>query len=277
MTTAGLSYASGEEPTSALASLQRSLTVSLIATPRQLLKTCGLDDVAAIVAANNLDGFDYLPVTFSGERGDRIIGLFEAFAPSNLPRGARVRDHFKQLSEDTLVGSNAAIIDFIRTADSHGCRLLVSDTEICGLVTLSDLQRLPVRAALFAAVTQLEMTMAEAIRCEFADSDDWRSRLSENRRQRIEDEIERARVGDAFVDRLLYTQFADKRTIIARSRWLPGRREDFEKAMRAVEGLRNDLAHANDYASTREAALQLCATVRAIEHWTDAVSRYPTT
>ena len=50
------------------------------------------------------------------------------------------------------------------------CRLVVSGTGIVGLVTLSDLQKLPVRAVLLALLTGLEISMSEAIEQVFSDS-----------------------------------------------------------------------------------------------------------
>ena len=41
------------------------------------------------------------------------------------------------------------LLDFVRTADEHSCRLVVDGGRVTGLVSLSDIQKLPVRAALF--------------------------------------------------------------------------------------------------------------------------------
>jgi hypothetical protein len=66
------------------------------------------------------------------------------------PKG-RVYEKMRHLSEANLIGADASILAFVRDADRHKCRLVVSGCEISGLVSLSDLQRLPVRAALFWA------------------------------------------------------------------------------------------------------------------------------
>ena len=67
-----------------------------------------------------------------------------------------VSDVMRPLSEGNLLGADASILTFIRYADHQKCRLIVSGHEISGLVCLSDLQRLPVRAALFGLVTCLK-------------------------------------------------------------------------------------------------------------------------
>ncbi|MBV5269366.1 MAG: hypothetical protein JZU55_04890, partial [Afipia sp.] len=73
----------------------------------------------------------------------------------------------RPITEADLIGADAGILDFIRQADFSKFRFLVTGTEISGLVSLSDLQRLPVRAALFGVITHLEMVMTEVIRVKY--------------------------------------------------------------------------------------------------------------
>jgi hypothetical protein len=60
----------------------------------------------------------------------------------------------RALPEENLIGADAGILSFVKGADRRGCRLVMSGAEISGLVSLSDLQKLPVRATvLFALIT----------------------------------------------------------------------------------------------------------------------------
>jgi hypothetical protein len=77
-----------------------------------------------------------------------------------------------------------------------------SRNQIGGLVTLSDRQRLPARAALFGLVTHLEILMAEVIRREFEGTEEWMKRLSEERQKKLRDELEKAQKRDGLVDPL---------------------------------------------------------------------------
>jgi hypothetical protein len=70
---------------------------------------------------------------------------------------------------------------------------------------------------LFALVTDLEITMTSAIRREFVDNTGWTKRLPQERYSKIEKEIFDAKARDAFVDSILFTQVADKVTIIKKS------------------------------------------------------------
>lgn len=143
--------------------LHEYLTVELISTERAQFITCSRGETLASVRDRNTESYDFLPV--SDEQSGRIIGLLHA-AP--LMEGAShretVEEHFEPLSEDFLVGADSSILDFIKDADEKPCRLVVSGGSITGLVTLSDLQKLPVRAALFALITGFEITMYDAIK-----------------------------------------------------------------------------------------------------------------
>jgi hypothetical protein len=193
-----------EDPTSVLRDFESGLAVSLIATPRDKIKSCHADeDLATVVADNHADGFDFLPVVGPlGEPPHRIVGLIglKGFVGAKMTPSGSVRDHMQALSEENLIGADAAILAFVRDADRHRLRLVVSGREISGLVSISDLQKLPVRAALFAIVTQLEMIMADAIRREFQDADGWLKRLPMARQIKLRDEIEKSHAQDTFVD-----------------------------------------------------------------------------
>lgn len=258
-------------------SFQDGLPVRLIATPRTFFRTCRTDEDLASVVARNVESFDYFPVVDASEdaRG-AIIGLIDLtpFLHGERPQGL-VKDRMRRLSEDSLIGADASILAFVMGADRHGCRLVVSGSEISGLVSLSDLQRLPVRAALFAMITHTEITMASAIRREFDGSDAWIERLAPGRQSKIKEEKAKSAAEDTFVDSLLFTQFADKTTIIRKSPLFKERKTAFEAEMGHAQRLRDQLAHANDYASTRKAAAQVCSTVRSIARWVDCLTSWP--
>jgi hypothetical protein len=254
------------------------LPVRLIATPREEFRTCRTDEPLAQVLERNIEGFDYFPVTAHGAGGDeRIVGLVNLipFLKREEPAAGLAGERMQPLSEDNLIGADASILAFVRGADHHGCRLIVSGAKVTGLVSLSDLQKLPVRAALFAIITHAEMTMADAIRREFGSTDGWMERLSDGRKAKIQTEFDQAESDDNVVDRLLFTQFVDKVILLKKSPSFTASKTRFEADMQTAQDLRNKLAHANDYAASRDAAAQVCATVRMIEHWIAQLSAWP--
>jgi hypothetical protein len=266
-------WASSDNSPAILKALQEGLTVSLISTKRADFMTCFQDELLSMaIERNRGHQFDFLPVRDATT--DRIVGLVE-IAPlmqSAVAEGF-VRSVMRPLSEENLIGADANILAFVRDADHHKFRLVVSGNEISGLVSWSDLQRLPARAALFGLVTYLEITMTNAIRSEFNGSDAWLDRLPSKRRKILRGKIEEAQVGDGLVDRLLFTQFSDKVKIIHRSGHLKAGSDPFEDELNTIGVLRNYLVHANDYASSNDAAAQTSRTVRLIDKWTEEFSR----
>ena len=253
----GLSWTqSGADSHATLSAYQESLPVKLIATARPDFKTCRIDEQLSVVFDRNRhDSFDYLPViSKSPNRSESIVGVLHirALQADGGYVGA-VCDHMEPLCEGHLIGADASVLTFVRHADDSPFRLVVSGREITGLVSISDLQRLPVRAALFAMVTHLEMVMADAIRRRQPNSDRWMSLLSEGRKKKVYEQIERAKSGDTFVDPVLYTQFCDKVRIVNK---MGGPADSgawdaklFQRDMKDFQDLRDGLAHANDYAT----------------------------
>ena len=157
------------------------------------------------------------------------------------------------LSEADLIGEDATILDFIMRVRRKPL-LVVAGERIQGLVAWSDLQKLPVRAAIFALLTGFELTMYEAIK-ELLGDDGWQEHLG--CRLKMAENTYTDRTGNnSEVDLLLCTQFCDKSTILRKHLsfgaqvelpMLTSKRK-FESAVKKIEELRNSVAHANSYA-----------------------------
>lgn len=269
--------AASDAPHQALSGFQESLPVKLIATARQNFKTCRSDEAVSNVLDRNRDVcFDFLPVLGPNLADSTVVGVLDMLRLTGLNNTAgTVRHHMETLAERHLIGADASVLTFIRDADRHPFRFIVSGREINGLVSISDLQRLPVRAALFAIVTQLEMTMVEIVRCWFPEPEDWMRLLSQGRAQKVREKVKRAKADDTLVDQLLYTEFCDKVTIINQA-WpssVTGSldKQSFQQNMKDIQSLRDNLAHVNNYAATRDLAKQLCACVRRMDDWISAM------
>jgi hypothetical protein len=245
--------------------LHSGLTVELIATHREELKTCKKSDLLSHVLSVNSDDFDFIPVLDDSHYEPRFIGLFPAAEVRKRGIGeGSVGSFYLPLTEEYLIGVDASILDFVVQADARPCRLVVSGSQIIGLVTLSDLQRLPVRAALFALITGFEMTMADFIKAKLPNKRAWMTMLKPNRIDMIEQEISIAQAKDVFVDALLYAQFCDKAEIMKRLQPTDMSIRAFERQLRHFEDLRNNLAHANQYAASPDQAKHVCILVRQL-------------
>ncbi|WP_374012004.1 CBS domain-containing protein [Pseudoxanthomonas koreensis] len=246
-----------------LLAYQASLSLRLIATSRENFVTCGPDEpVAAVQARVSEDGFDHVPVEHEGA----IIGVLDVRDAGLAAQGMKVRDIASPVAERHLVGADTSILEFLEQAHVQPFRFLVSRGRIDALVSISDIQQLPVRACLFALVTQLEMVMAEVISARFADPKDWLSLLKADRCSKVVEVMVRAKRDNSQVDPLLYTQFCDKREIVEK---LMGDREAgvsrsrFKRTFEEIEKLRNNLAHANELSATAST----CKLVTEMRRW----------
>lgn len=243
--------------------VQNSLTVGMIMTPRADLMTCRRDESVAAVMARNVNSYSFIPVV---DNNARYIGLFKAETWFGCnPPNALVGADFEHFSEDLVIGADASIFDFVQKADSRPTRLVVSGHQVAGLISLSDLQLLPVRAALFTLLTSLEIAMAHRIEVEWVSgSEAWLPMISKERQVRIRDAIARAKNVDGYVNDIVFTQLCDKVTIVLRGKLVRGSRTQLMAKFKAIEALRNDVAHANYYAETPSTAREVCSIVRTI-------------
>ena len=237
-----------------LQSLQDALPITLISTPRRALTMCTEGDrVEDVILDTREVDYDYVPV-IRGEHQDEIIGVLR----TKPDRAGYVRDELDALSEPLLIGGDASILEFVRQADRHPYRLVLAGTRICGLVTLSDLQKLPARAALFGLMTDLELLLQETIRRAF-DPPQWQQILNENRRENLRRKIFEATQGGVLInDEVLYTELCDKLDIVGK---LPDVMHSRKQKKRLVK-LRDQLAHANEFAASEKSALRACKAVQ---------------
>lgn len=254
--------------------LHSGLSVGLIATPRGDLKTCQREEALSDVMKRNDKTYDFLPVVeLKTDEEDRILGLFPAhkFFDDETLHG-NIKNHFGPLSEEFLIGAGTSILDFLKDADAKPCRLVVSGPKITGLVSLSDLQKLPVRATLFALITGFEITMFEAIKEKLPETKAWMAHLNTNRKRKIKKEIQMSRRDDGHVNDLLFTQFCEKADIIVKSFRLSQSKTKLRGQLKVIQRLRDNLAHANEYAATREHAKSVCAVVRNLLELRDEIA-----
>lgn len=254
-----------------LQKVQGSLTVGLLMVSRNDFETCRPTDTAASVSSRNSSNFSFFPV----EDGGRILGLYNAerWFREEAPEDP-IGNDYQRLSEDILIAADASIFDFIMQADRHPTNLVVSGNQIAGLVSLSDIQQLPVRAALFSAITSFEMAMSMAIEARWADPKQWIAELPEHRQERLRGELEKSRAGDTALSEIAYTQFCDKKTLVIGGGVLDLGRNKLNSSLGRIERLRDSLAHSNEYASSSENAKKVCRTVSDLYELKSALLKF---
>ena len=257
----------GDGSVAAVEAMERAVTVDLIAIFEPQLRCCAKTDaVVELLADCNYAPYDYLPV----RSDDRIVGLLPLgeFHAELTDPGLTAEGVMRPLDQSILITSGSSVLRYIEEAEASPCRLVLRHTRIDGIVTISDLQKLAVRPALFALVTHLELLMAAAIRARFRDrsEEEWLALLGD-RRKNVERDWEKLKAGGLEIDRIAATQFADKRHILVKSGQIRCSRFQAEREFGSIEDLRNGLAHANNYASTRDSARKTIAAVRLARKW----------
>lgn len=220
------------------------LPVKLIATPRAEFMTCDEKETVGEVRARNTQAFDHIPVV---DDTDGIVGCLSPVA--SIDDSQLISDCMEPLREHATVGEECDIVSFIEGLHKQPYWFTVGRDGISGLVTWSDIQKLPARIALFALVTQLELLMLERIE-EFHPDETWMALLSKSRLERTRSKIKMAKERDSLIAPLHYTDFCDKRDIL-RKRYGG---KSFVSSMRKIEDLRNSLAHASEYAAGKHLA-----------------------
>ena len=247
----------------ALERVQRGLTVEAIMTPHTRWMSCRRGDNVRELMSRNIARYSFLPVL---DEEDRIVGLYRAedwF--DQQPPDQPIDTEFVPFAENLVVGADATIIEFLASAQEQPTKLVVSGHRVAGLVSLSDLQQLPVRAALFTLVTSLEIVMADWIEAQWpADPKSWLDLLSPGRRAKVLKKIEDFKNSDSFVNEVLCTEFTDKCTIIRRQAALPPSNTQVEHQFSAILKLRDRLAHASHYAQNPQEAQEVCCVTRRI-------------
>lgn len=224
------------------------------------LQTCSINDAAAVVLANrSLADFDQIPVR---DNDGLVVGILRR---ATEPIVGNVSDVMQQLDESLLVSAEAPLMSFIRLAGSAPYKLVLNENGIKGIVTRSDLLKLPVRLLAFAFVTHLETIMAGTIRTKYPfGNESWLELLLPARQQKVASKGKSLRGARIELDLLELTDFCDKRDIV---RKMFGFGEEFIDEAKEIEGLRNQIAHAATFISNGGDAREFALKLQKAEKW----------
>jgi hypothetical protein len=147
-----------------------------------------------------------------------------------------------------------------------------------GIITLSDLQKPPVRMWLFGMITLLEMRTTRLIELK-CQGDSWKQYLSESRLQKAEALLEERRRRNQSLELIDCLQISDKGQIIARNEEIRRltrmqSRRQTEELIKMLESLRNNLAHSQDIiACDWETIVSLCKDMERVIGGTEEVQQ----
>jgi hypothetical protein len=183
--------------------------------------------------------------------GIRQDGLVAGYVRRDDLTSGRCLDHLRLFTpEDDLVPDTANLTEVVKSlAINRQCFVTILD-RVGAIITLTDLEKPPMRMFLFGLITLTEMLMTEILRTRYHDGT-WKDRLSAQRLEiarRLQEE--RSRRGQQ-VDLVDCLQYGDKGWILSYDedfRMALGQqsRKEARRAVNEMETLRNNLAHSQE-------------------------------
>lgn len=236
-----------------MAGLENGLQVQHIATFS--LATCEPDEQVSTVF-NRYPTFDQIPV----KRENQIIGVLERKVDT---KNGVVQDRLRRLDDSLLVAAQEPLARFLPRVKKVGfyCLVLSAD-KIDGMVTRSDVLKLPVRLLAFTRLVHLESVLTEIIRCEKIDDTELLRTFSPTRQHSIRDQfrnLERQRLEPSLLDLLL---FSEKRTIF--NTHFSEERFDSDKE---IVNLRNQIVHDGNFAPDEQSLFHFIELIEKVDHW----------
>lgn len=242
--------------------MESSFHVRLIGTFAPDLIWAPADAEAGPWLAQNYLDFDQFPVT----RGDSTIGI--------LPRhsgyaGKTVRQVMQPLREGMIVSADMPIAELIPQLRESHYRLILRGDRMDGLVTQSDLLKLPVRMLLFGLISHLELCLRALVR-ERTPWPKWLELLEAERRKAVRSKLEDLRKARLEPDPLEVSNFSDVLDVLAQQ---PDLGDGFRDEANLIRILRNDVAHAKTYISSADDVCRFVDRFTYIRELIDRVSR----
>jgi hypothetical protein len=244
-----------------LAGLEAGFKVSHIAAFD--LEVCAPDMSAGNVLNDpRLKDFDHIPV----RDGTRIVGVLERVS---LKGTGIVRDYMHRLHGEMLVSAEEPLPKFLPTLADSPYRLVVQGTKVEGIVTISDVAKLPVRLLAFTSVAHLEAAITKAIRSDCSDDDEkWLSLLG-RQRTGIEKRLkERRKQNIHLLSPIEVAYLSEKITVVSRLRRLAR----LENDRKLITDFRNSLAHDGDFVMECKGIGGLLERLRLVKDWIDELN-----
>jgi hypothetical protein len=201
-----------------------------------------------------------------------VVGYVERADLRGATCGERIR------SIDAMISETASLADVVLgLVDSPRLFIRVLGA-VGGIVTMSDLQKPPVRMWLFGMITLLEMRTSRLIELK-CQGDSWKQYLSESRLQKAEALLEERKRRNQNLELIDCLQISDKGQIIARNEGIRRltrmqSRRQTEQVIKMLESLRNNLAHSQDIISCDwETIVELCKDMERVISGTEEVQQ----
>ena len=261
-----------------MAGLEKGLQVIHITTPTAQLLCCQHNnDIAAVFTRPDILQFDQIPV----KKGETIIGLLNRRKYVTGTTG-RAKDQMSPLGEDILVSADTPLLVFIKDKNNTLDRLVIRGTQIYGLVTRSDLLKLPVYLLGFALVTHIESQMLDMIRLTKIDQETWIKWVPSKNREHLGKKYNELRKEKSDPDMLDLTFFLDKLCILQQlsyrrkyASFLP--EKNFIDQLPELKELRNMVDHGDNHSDDNNSLQIFINRLCLADEWIAGIKKWKET
>jgi len=148
----------------------------------------------------------------------------------------------RPLDDSLLVSADAPLWEFIHTVHEQPYRLVVDKTKIAGIVTWSDLLKVPVFVLAFSLLAELELAMNRRILEHYKD-DSWVGLLDTKAQEKIAFRRRKLDEKNLTLPPIEAADLCHKAKVL---RAMLGAGRDFDADLEKVLKLRNDVDHVKD-------------------------------
>jgi len=195
--------------------------------------------------------------------GVRCEGQVVGFVRKDELQDGSCAPYLRPLTNENVLDDTAPLLTVIMELNHAPLLFVRLLGKVGGIITTADLQKPPMRLWLFGIVTLLEMRFVELIE-RYCPEDTWKQWLSEARLQKAQSLLEERSRRNQKLRLLDCLQLSDKGQIISRNEEVRkltifASRRQAEEAVKRLEQLRNNLAHAQDIlTSDWSTIIQIC-------------------
>ncbi len=220
--------------------LDDSLQVRHIMVP---LETCDPDDPAKDVQElMKEEHYDVLGVKQKGT----VVG----YVKHNTLSVGTISKYMHRFAPGEFIASTTPLIEVLPLFQNREWLFVLERTEIQSLVTVSDLQKPPVRMLLFSLISLLEMYLLHMVRVCYP-GDSFQQHLTVNRLDIAKSHLAALQNRNQGIDLLACLQIIDKSNLLLNVNGLMeflelGTREQGKASFKDLKSLRDDLSHGHD-------------------------------
>jgi len=236
--------------TEGLAGLDEGLRVRHIAAFPVVSRPNGTDLKDILLDPDLLD-FDQIPISDAGS----IIGILDRADPTQVRR----------IDDSVLVSADDLLSHFVYTVHEQQYSLVVGGTSITGIVTWSDLLKLPVFVLAFSLVAKLELSMNRQIKVLYGRrSDAWLDDLETNERTKIKGRLNKLKKQNLTLPPIELADLVHKAKVL---RKILSVDRDFDADLNNIVDLRNDVAHVKRMVRSSASLKNFVKSLATAETW----------